>query len=113
MTRSGQWDPGLQPERSRLAWKRTALGITAGLTVAARVLSSSHLWFGIALPLTALAAGAVLFAASGSRSARIDRWLRTGAGERDPAPGGRLPLALAVFAALLAAAGGCVVLTGR
>lgn len=113
MNRPGQWDRGLQPERSHLAWKRTALGITAGLAVAARILSSSHFWLGIALPLAALAAGTALLAASGSRSARIDRWLRSEPAERAPAPGGRLPLALAVFAMLLAVAGGCVVLSGR
>jgi uncharacterized membrane protein YidH (DUF202 family) len=111
----GPWDPGLQPERTLLAWKRTALGLTAGLAAASRLLASDHSWLGVALPLAALALGGALAAAALRRSDRLNRWLRAReAGDPSPeAPGGRLLLTVAVVAVLLAAAGAWLALGGH
>lgn len=118
MTRAGgapgPWDSGLQIERSNLAWRRTALGLTAALALASRFLTGSHPWAGLVLPLAAVAAGGAVMAAAARRSGRFDRWLRAReAGEAVPkAPGGRLLFTAAVLAALTAVAGVCLVVSG-
>lgn len=62
--------PGAQPERTALAWRRTALAVAAGSLVAARVLEP---WAGPPVWLLALAglAAAVGVAWSGARRARV------------------------------------------
>ncbi|GAB3652756.1 DUF202 domain-containing protein [Glycomyces tarimensis] len=111
----GAWDPGRQPERNNLAWRRTALGITAGMAIGARLLTAPHPWLGIALPAAAVVTGAALFAAAGVRSRRLDRDLRAvpPGGGPSAAPSGRLLLVTAAFAALLAAAAAGLILTGH
>ncbi|WP_035698548.1 DUF202 domain-containing protein [Glycomyces tenuis] len=108
----GPWDRGLQPERSNLAWRRTALGITAGSVLASRLLAAAHPGLGLVLPFAALAAGGILMAAAERRSDRLGRWLRArrAGGPAPAAPGGRLLLSVAVAAVLLAVAGAFLVL---
>ncbi|WP_051393137.1 DUF202 domain-containing protein [Glycomyces arizonensis] len=106
---SGPPDGGLQLERSDLAWRRTALGLTAALMLASRLSASAHPWLGFALPLAALAAGGILMAAAARRSGRWLRAWRAG-GPVPRAPGARLLLVATALAALAAAVGACLVL---
>ena len=91
------FDPGLQPERTALAWRRTALSICLGSLVAMRVLpaamtDAAWLLAGIA----GLLLGALLWTAAARRSARTIRILLR-EGDRAPLPGGGLLGGLAGF----------------
>lgn len=72
------WDPGLQPERTALAWLRTSLSYAVASAGLARLMTGRHLGLAIAvvcllLPLALLVAG---FAEG--RYRRVDRRLRAG-----------------------------------
>jgi uncharacterized membrane protein YidH (DUF202 family) len=91
-------DPGLQPERTALAWRRTCLALLAGSLVAARVLGGLlGVWGGV-LGLGGVLAAGVLFVAVERRYARH----RRGMAERSPIAGGGL---IAALAGLVLAAG--------
>lgn len=54
------WDAGLQPERTRLAWQRTALSLLAAGLVVARFVGHHHLTLGVLIAAVAcLIAGGV------------------------------------------------------
>lgn len=98
---SRPFDAGLQPERTALAWRRTALAIAVGSLAGARVLS--HVFGAWAL----LPAGLGLALAVGimvvvhRRHLEVHRRLTTSATDRIPLHGGGLPavVALAVLVA--------------
>jgi uncharacterized membrane protein YidH (DUF202 family) len=94
------FDPGLQPERTELAWRRTALAIGVGSLIALRLLPAlaptsdgQLLWLTPGLIGVAFAAGLWTFARRRYRLANAA--LSEGHAER--APGGALLLTLTLF----------------
>lgn len=103
-------DPGLQPERSSLAWQRTALAIAVGSLIFGRILSTTlGLW--AVLPMMA---GLTMAAALGKRSQRRythhHRTLTSGNGLLAD---GLLNAALALFVLVGGVFSLAMVLTGR
>ncbi|MGZ0712792.1 DUF202 domain-containing protein (plasmid) [Coraliomargarita sp. W4R53] len=89
------FDNGLQPERTELAWRRTVLSIAVGSIVAMRLLPAilgNPLWF---LPgLVGLAISVAIWWASAHRYKRVSHATITH-GERAILPDGSVPLTLA------------------
>jgi uncharacterized membrane protein YidH (DUF202 family) len=102
-TEDGQhppWDPGLQNERTGLAWQRTLLsGMTCGLLVA-RLLAEAYPAIAIVVGVAAIAASASLGALAVQRFRRNARALPAGR----PSEDGR-PVALVTGLLVLTAAG--------
>ncbi|MEJ1087137.1 DUF202 domain-containing protein [Microbacterium sp. Mu-80] len=71
-----QFDPGLQPERTQLAWRRTALSLAIGSLIAARalpVIFASGAW--VVPGILGVAVAGALWAAGGRRARAVDRAL--------------------------------------
>jgi putative membrane protein len=105
--REGPWDPGLQLERTTLAWVRTTLSFVASGIVVVRLVAHSS----IVLALVCVCAGLPL--------AIFIAWLALGRHRRathrlhndEPLPGGSLPAALAGLAIFVGCTGIIYVLT--
>ncbi|GAA4747067.1 hypothetical protein GCM10025783_18960 [Amnibacterium soli] len=97
-------DPGLQPERTVLAWRRTLLALAVGALVAVRVLPPVLGGRTIVLAVGGLAAVAVLWVVAGRRHRAVEAVFR-GRAPASAMPGGALLLALALVATLAAALG--------
>ena len=81
------YDPGLQPERTELAWRRTILSIAVGAIVALRILPSTVGRWSIGAAVTGLALTAALWLLAHRRSSLTKRALL----RRDrPLPGAAL-----------------------
>lgn len=96
-----QFDPGLQPERTQLAWRRTALSLAIGSLIAARVLPvifGSGAW--VIPGIMGVTLAGVLWVAGGRRARQVSRAL-------SPDPQQRMPDAtlLLVLAGLTVAIG--------
>lgn len=100
------FDPGLQPERTALAWRRTALGLAVGSLAAARLLGGQ---LGGLLGGVGLAVAFALFEAARRRARHVDRALRAD-GHLTAGPGAAL-LATAAGVALVVGLMGIVVVT--
>ncbi|RRR98477.1 DUF202 domain-containing protein [Glycomyces terrestris] len=83
------WDRGLQPERTALAWRRTALALCAGLILAARATASQAPWLALELTALAVLGGLALVHWAHRRERRLALHLRS---RRPAPPGGRLLL---------------------
>ncbi|ROP49315.1 MULTISPECIES: DUF202 domain-containing protein [unclassified Rathayibacter] len=109
---SRPFDAGLQPERTALAWRRTALALTAGALVGIRILPT------ILGPWALLPAGGGLLLAlliliqSHHRYRTHHRVLTTSSTDRVPLPDGRLPALVAATALLAGTAALLVVVAG-
>jgi len=93
-----QYDPGLQPERTQLAWRRTALSIAVVSLIAARALPlilGSGLW--VIPGVVGVAASALFWVAAARRARAVDRALS--ARRPDRMPDARMMALLVVFAA--------------
>ncbi|GIG25315.1 DUF202 domain-containing protein [Cellulomonas denverensis] len=102
--------PGVQPERTALAWRRTSLGLATGALAAGKVLeplTGPAIW----LLATAGVLAALALARAGDLRAR--RWAAVIDREPDrvPGPGGRTPALCAGGALLLGVAALVVVLS--
>lgn len=100
------YDPGLQPERTELAWRRTALAIAVGSLAGMRVLPmllGSPLW--IIAGVIGLSVAAILWRAARSRYHAVYNALHP-VEDTAALPDGRL----LVFCALFTAAVGMIAL---
>lgn len=91
----GPFDPGLQPERTELAWRRTALAIAIGSLVSLRifplVLPPSLAAWGFVPGAIGLIAACALWFAARRRLLRMTAWLhstKTGLTQAGQAPEG-------------------------
>jgi hypothetical protein len=97
-------DPGLQPERTELAWRRTLLAIAVGALVSVRVLAPVLGDLAVATGIGGLVLAAMLWAVVHRRHRAVAAVFRSGAGAM---PGGALLLALT----LVTTAGAALALT--
>lgn len=79
-----RWDPGLQPERTALAWRRTVLSLTSGLVIAGRTLARDSSELGVALPCVGLAGGVVVLVLAARRTRQLAAYLRLPASSSPP-----------------------------
>lgn len=100
MTSRALFDPGLQPERTELAWRRTALAIGVGSLLALRIIPAmaptpewGAVW--LAPGIVGLGFAVLLWTGARSRHARITRALLED--RRADLPGAGLLLVLAGF----------------
>lgn len=96
MTERVLFDPGLQPERTELAWRRTALAVAIGSLLSLRVLplalpATTEAW-GFAPGILGLLAACGIWLAARRRQLRVSAVL-TGESSGE-APGGGLLVAL-------------------
>ncbi len=95
------FDPGLQPERTRLAWRRTLLALTVIALAALRLLPDELGPAGAVLPALALVGVGGLWAMVFRRTRGVDGAL---ADER-PLPGAGAPVLLSLTCGIVALSG--------
>ncbi len=98
------FDPGLQPERTALAWRRTAQSLAVGSLAAGRLLEARLGGASWLLAVIGVVLALVLLLAARRRAVVIDRAL---CADRNLAggPGAALPAAVTVVAVLVGVAG--------
>ncbi len=70
MTGNALFDPGLQPERTALAWRRTALALAVGSLIALRLLPPVLGLWSLAAGLLGTALAGVIWVLAGRRARR-------------------------------------------
>jgi uncharacterized membrane protein YidH (DUF202 family) len=99
------WDPGMQPERTALAWRRTAIAVATAALVELRLAVVHGAWVGVAGAFAALAIAAGTIRQSSAGYARATERLRSGGPIRPLADPRLLAAAvLALAASAIAAA---------
>ena len=93
MTGSGLFDSGLQPERTALAWRRTALTLAVGAILSFRLLAPVIDLWSIPVGVAGLVLSATTWILAGRRAHRVQAAVMTNS---EPLPGGGLPLLLAL-----------------
>lgn len=113
MTGPALFDPGLQPERTALAWRRTLLTMAVGALIALRLLPSALGTWSLVGGIVWLLTTTVLWTCAGRRAGRTRLALLAA----PPAmPSGALLLVVALVAAasgMFGLVGVAVLLTGR
>lgn len=95
-----QYDPGLQPERTLLAWRRTCLALAAAMAVVIKLLAFESDTATVLLAVIGLAVPAVAWLLAAGRYRRSHRRLTRA--DRDPElPAGGSATAAAALAAVL------------
>ncbi|MEV0085200.1 DUF202 domain-containing protein [Saccharopolyspora sp. NPDC050642] len=97
----GPWDPGLQVERTTLAWLRTALAFVVGMLVLLRLLAHESVIAAAVCAALTLPLGLAISWLVWHRHLRGERRLHA----ETPLPGGALPAAVAVLAVLAGSSG--------
>jgi uncharacterized membrane protein YidH (DUF202 family) len=92
MTHRPLFDPGLQPERTALAWRRTTLSLILGSLVALRLLPPALGTWSLALGFLGLVLAGYLWRQAGHRTAATNNALHAG----NHPPDGTLPLQFGV-----------------
>ena len=103
------FDPGLQPERTALAWRRTLLAVAVGALVSLRLLPPLLGPWSLAVGLAGVLGTAVLWRLAGQRARRTGQALL---GAPGPLPDGALLLAVALVVAAAAALGTALAIAG-
>ena len=96
------FDPGLQPERTELAWRRTSLAVTVGALVALRLLPPTLGSWSISVGLVGLVMAVLIWVLAHRRVHYTNQVLRH---ERGQLPGAGLLLLLATVTSAGAAFG--------
>ena len=102
MTGRALFDPGLQPERTELAWRRTALTLAVGAVVSFRLLPPVLGLWSVGVGVAGLLLSAATWILAARRSRRIRHALLTSSG---PLPGGGLALLHSLIVTVCAALG--------
>lgn len=107
---SGRFDAGLQPERTALAWRRTALAVLVGSALLGRLLAPRSGTAAVVLAVAGCGAGAALHVAAGARGRGTVRALLRD-GHLRAGPGAGLLAATAGVAVLLGVSATVLVLS--
>jgi len=110
---SRPFDIGLQPERTALAWRRTALALAVGALVGVRVLPAVLGAWALVPAGAGLVLALLVLVASHRRYSTQHRLLTSAASDRIPLSDGRLPALVAAAALLAGAASLILVLAPR
>lgn len=110
---TGLFDPGLQPERTELAWRRTALAIGVGSLVTLRLLpvALGSAWW-VAIGLGGLLVAVALWVGGRRRMRQVNAVLARD-GDRGRMPGAGALAALALFVGATGVLATIVVLISR
>lgn len=100
------FDPGLQPERTALAWRRTGLSLTAASLIALRILPDILGLWAITPALLGLIAAVTVLLLAHHRHTVLNRTLTKCDGRSALVPTGRLPL----FTTIIVSSGGTAAL---